>query len=296
MRIFLTGLNGFIGKSLFSNLSKNHEIISLVRRKNNRNSKENILEIEGNLKEPKKWLKSVKNFSPECCIHLAWDGLPDYSLGKCNDNIYQNLNLIDILIDISVKRVVIAGSCWEYGNTIGSVPEEKNPKDPSLFALSKLSILSFYENLCKEKKIDYRWARIFFTYGPNQRDSSLIPTLWRNIRYSEKNIINSPNIFQDYIYVDDVANCLLEMISEKIPSGIYNLGSGKLHSVAEIAKIIYSYYDLKSPFKKYEGINKEGIYSNTNKTESLLYFKPKFSLKDGVIKTLQSLDKINGFN
>ena len=86
------------------------------------------------------------------------------------------------------------------------------------------------------------------------------------------------------------------MISDKIPSGIYNIGSGKLNSVAEIAKIIYSYYDLISPFEKYEEINKEGVYSNTKKTESLLNFKPKFSLTDGVIKTLQSLDKINGFN
>ena len=263
MKIFLTGLNGFIGKSLSENISENHQIISLVKRKNNFTSNKNILEIEGNLKEPKKWLKSVKNFSPECCIHLAWDSLPDYSLKKCNDNINQNLNLIDILTDISVNRVIVSGSCWEYGNNIGSLSEEHKPKEPSLFALSKLTILSFYENLFRENKINYRWARIFFTYGPNQRDTSLIPTLWRNIRYSEQNVIHSPNIFQDYVYVDDVANCLLEMVSEKIPSGIYNIGSGELHSAAEIANIIYSYYGLDSPFKTDEGIDKKGIFSDT---------------------------------
>ena len=144
--------------------------------------------------------------------------------------------------------------------TVGSVSEEKNPENPSLFALSKLKILSFYENLFRENRIDYRWARIFFTYGPNQRDSSLIPTLWRNIRYLEKNIINSPNIFQDYIYVDDVANCLLEMISEKIPSGIYNIGSGNLHSVAEIGNIIYSYYDLSLLLKNMKGLIKKVFF------------------------------------
>ena len=47
------------------------------------------------------------------------------------------------------------------------------------------------------------------------------------------------------------------MISEKIPSGIYNIGSGKLHSAAEIAKIIYSYYDLISPFKNMKGLIKK---------------------------------------
>ncbi len=296
MKILLTGLNGFIGKSLCKNLSEEHEIISIVRKKNNTILKKNILEIEGTLQEPEQWLRSVKNFSPECCIHLAWEGLPDYSLKKCNVNINQNLNLIDILKDISVNRVVVSGSCWEYGKNTGCLSEENKPIEPSLFALSKLTILSFYENLFRENKINYRWARIFFTYGPNQRSSSLIPTLWRNIRYSEKNVINSPNISQDYIYVDDVANGLLEMVSEKVPSGIYNIGSGELHSVAEIANIIYSYYGLISPFKKDERIEKKGFFSDTKKIEDLLNFKPKFCLKDGVIKTLQSLDKINGFN
>ena len=296
MKIFLTGLNGFIGNSLCENLSENHQIISLVRQKNKIIREKNILEIEGDLKEPKKWLKSVKNFSPECCIHLAWDGLPDYSLKKCNDNINQNLNLIDVLTDISVDRVIVTGSCWEYGNNIGSLSEGHKPKEPSKFALSKLTILSFYENLFRENKINYRWARIFFTYGPYQRGTSLIPTLWRNIRYSENNVINSPNVFQDYIYVDDVSNSLLKMVSDKIPSGIYNIGSGELHSVAEIAKIIYGYYGLSSPFKIDESIDKKGIFSDTKKTENLLNFKPKITLKDGVIKTLQSLDKINGFN
>ena len=296
MRILLTGLNGFIGKSLLKNLPNNYEIISLVRTKNKTYSKKNLLEIEGDLSDTESWISNVRNFAPECCIHLAWDGLPNYSLRKCQENLNQNLNLFKSLIDISIKRVVIAGTCWEYGNQKGAVNEQCKPIDPSLFGITKLSILSFYEKIFFENKINYKWARIFFSYGPHQRGSSIIPTIYRNIRFGEKNIINSPNIYQDYIYVDDVSRALVAMSSDNTPSGIYNVGSGELFSVAEIAEVIYSYYGLKSPFESFKSSIKKGFWADNNKSKNLLNWEPGFSLNDGIKKTLESLDHINGFN
>ena len=115
MKIFITGLNGFLGKSLRRHLPNDCEIMSLVRKRNEIKPAANILEVKGDLSNPKDWMGVVKDFSPDFCINLAWDGIPDYSLKKCSENIKQHLNLLEILIEISVKKIIVAGSCWEYG-------------------------------------------------------------------------------------------------------------------------------------------------------------------------------------
>lgn len=296
MKIFITGFNGFLGKSLRTQLSKECKIISLVRKKNQIKSAANILEVKGDLKNPKDWIGVVKDFAPDYCINLAWDGLPDYSLKKCSENIKQHLDLLEILVEISIKKIVVAGSCWEYGKQSGTMFEDTKTINPSLFGLSKTSIFSLYDYICKENNIDYFWSRIFFCYGPNQRSQSIIPTIWRNIRFDQKNPINFPNTYQDYIYVDDVIKALTKMIKVSSTSGIYNIGSSKLNSVAEIAKIIYSYYDLASPFEIINKNKVEGIKANITKIRTTLKWEPKITLKEGIIKTLKDLDKVNGFN
>ena len=51
----------------------------------------------------------------------------------------------------------------------------------SIFGLSKLTILSFLENLSHEFNFNYKWARIFFAYGPYQKKHSLINSIWNDI-------------------------------------------------------------------------------------------------------------------
>ena len=68
--------------------------------------------------------------------------------------------------------MIVAGSCWEYGYCKGEISEDYNPNQLSIFGLSKLTILSFIENLSHEFKFNYKWARIFFAYGPYQKKKS----------------------------------------------------------------------------------------------------------------------------
>ena len=42
----------------------------------------------------------------------------------------------------------------------------------------------------------------------------------------------------DFIYVKDAAKMLLKPLLLKVPSGIYNIGTGKIISVLEICRVI----------------------------------------------------------
>ena len=192
MKIFITGLNGFIGKSLKNVFSKKHQILSLTKQHNAIHSESNITEVIGDLSKQNEWKEKIINFSPDYCIHMAWDGLPDYSLEKCILNLNQNILFLDFLCKIKVPNIVFTGSCYEYGITKGKLFEDKIPNKPPLFGITKLSIFNYMENLCLTNNIKFKWARIFYTYGPNQRRNSLIPSIWHDIKFNKGNSIKTP--------------------------------------------------------------------------------------------------------
>ena len=288
MRIFITGLSGFIGKNLRNKFSQEDKILSLSRRIDPKIDMPNLKQIEGEISNPSLWKKQVLNFSPECCIHLAWQGIPDFSLSVCRENISHNLIFLESLVEMNIKNLIVAGSCWEYGECSGEISENFNSNNPSLFGLSKLAILSFIKRIAYENDINYKWARMFFVYGPYQRENSLIPSIRKDIIKNENNI-KYPESAQDFIFVEDVVKAILQLTDININSGIYNIGSNKLVSVGHIANIIYSYYGKEIP---YPNINKKikGFYSDNRKLKNIINFKIENNLNLGLNKTLNFLD------
>tara|TARA_Y100000589_G_scaffold328939_1_gene374188 strand:+ start:630 stop:1502 length:873 start_codon:yes stop_codon:yes gene_type:complete len=289
MRILVTGLNGFIGKNLRRSFSGDDHILSLTRRIDPSIITSNFYQIKGDISNPELWKDEVLEFSPECCIHLAWEGIPDFSLKNCRENLYKNLIFLEFLKEIKIKNLIVAGSCWEYGDCSGEIEEDFIPQKPSLFGLSKLSILNFLNRLSYESDLNFKWARIFFAYGPYQMSKSLIPSIRNDILNKENNILN-PYAAQDFIYVDDVVNAILKLTDKRIPNGIYNIGSNQLNFVGHIANLIYSYYGEEILYPDLpEKIN--GFYANNQKLKYYCDFNLENNLKLGLEKTLNFLEK-----
>ena len=283
-------MSGFIGKNLITKFSKNDRILSLSRTKYKDFNLLNVQYLYGDISKPSNWIDTVKSFAPDCCIHLAWDGIPDFSLNKCRENMNSNLIFLETLIKIGIPNLIFAGSCWEYGRCKGEINEEYNPNEVSIFGLSKLTILSFLEKLSYDFNFKYKWARIFFAYGPYQKKQSLICSIWNDIHESKKNSIKTPYAAKDFIYIDDVCRALLQLTNKNVQSGVYNLGSNNLTSIAEIANIIYSYYGLEMPYPNIKNESFDGFWANNTKLLDLNDFNLKYSINDGIIETLNFLD------
>ena len=80
MRILITGGTGFIGKHLLSKLENTKYKILVCSRKLYKN-KSNIKYTKQDI--GKKLNHTIRNFKPEILIHLAWQGIPDFSLNNC---------------------------------------------------------------------------------------------------------------------------------------------------------------------------------------------------------------------
>ena len=64
---------------------------------------------------------------------------------------------------------------------MGLCKETDKINSKTYFTKAKLNIKSYIEKECKIKKINFLWFRLFYVFGPHQRDSSLIPFVIKQI-------------------------------------------------------------------------------------------------------------------
>lgn len=238
MNVLITGASGFIGSHLINEeLLEKHNIAIFSRAKNLKHSKAKL--IEGDLADVGKSIDKIKIFDPAIIVHLAWQGIPDFSMQMCSLNLNYSINFFDKIIEnTDCKKIIISGSCFEYGQNKGVCKESDLLNINSYFSWAKHSLSNYLSVKCAEKNIILNWFRIFYAYGPLQRKDSLIPTLIKKIASNKVPKINTPLNKNDFIYVKDVAKILSLTIDEDILSGVYNLGSGTSSAVYEICQIV----------------------------------------------------------
>ncbi len=285
-RILISGASGFIGKNLVDKLIDKNNDLMLVGR-NLDMFKTNIIKKKIlDLGDVNYDCQELINFNPDVFIHLAWEGIPNYSEEFSKKNYLNTLRIIKNIVEFTnCKKIISTGSCWEYndGNIEGKCKEniEIKPKKP--FSIYKKKILDEISIITKKKNIIFNWLRLFYVYGPGQKKESIIPSLIETIRNKKTLNINYPANKNDYIYVDDVIKFIKIFINQHVPSGIYNIGSGKGIEVKNLLKIIDKEVNgTNDLYKKYlsiidENKRNQNFYACTKKIEK--YFK-NFKLVD----------------
>ncbi len=291
MKILVTGGTGFIGKPILESLIKNIDQVSILcfTKSSSNSIVKNIEYFNCDLAVPETYITKVIEFEPQVVIHLAWEGIPDFSLEMCSRNILSSIKFIEFVSKLdSCKKIIVTGSCFEYNNKIGVCKETDfiTPKD--YFTFAKKTVLSFLElESAKNSKV-YIWARLFYVYGQNQRKGSLIPTLIDTLNSNKTPDLRTPKNANDFIHVNDVADAIMKMTIKNIASGIYNLGSGVTTPVTEVSKIVeiaLSQKDLLTNelIEKTKSTEKT-VDFNADITKSIksLNWAPKIGLEEGI--------------
>ena len=287
MRIFLTGGSGFIGRHLLP-LLEHHEVLCLSHAAPAPGATPTRRTIAGDLNTPATFAAELEHFKPECCIHLAWSGLPDYSLANCRANLLAGINLFEILGRVGCRRVFAAGTCWEYGKLTGTVTEHLTGRDPNLFAAFKSALQTIGANLCNSAGSRLAWGRIFFVYGPGQRAASLIPYCYHSFKDSAQPQIANPLGVNDFIYVTDACAAIRTLVECDITTGIYNIGSGRPTPVWEVVNLVAAQMGLPAVYREMAA-PATGLWADTAKT-SALGWQPRLTLQSGIAQTLEALE------
>ena len=208
-------------------------------------------------------------------------------------NLENSINLFDFILEnTNCKKILISGSCFEYGKTIGMCKEvEPIELFNSYFTWAKYSLYQYLLLKCRDIDVVLNWFRIFYVYGPGQRKGSLIPTIIESIISKKVPNLKTPKNRNDFIYVKDVAKYFVKAVEINLPSGIYNLGSGYSTSVYDICCKVEDYLlgtksisdNVLSSGDKDETVN---FWADMDLTESSLQINSITSLDNGIISHL----------
>jgi len=298
VKVVVTGASGFIGKPIVNKLLMMGCEVLAIGREIPAQKKINSLQwLKANFSSPETYQTEINAFKPEVLIHLAWQDIPDYSLEKSILNLNQSLSFISFIAEIkSCKKILIAGSCWEYGKMYGECLNTDIVNPMNFFAISKYSLYLLSEVIAKQKSIKLGWFRLFFVYGPGQRSGALIPSILNNLKKGQVPNIRTPINANDFVYVDDVADAFSKAVSVNFPSGIYNLGSGRSTSVLKVCliaeKIALGSESLTAELESKTEISRCEVdfWADIKNSKEILDWQPTTSLTDGIHQTQQWLN------
>ena len=297
MKVFITGTTGFIGKCVMNEtLASGHDILALTLKESTTDNKPNNIHwLSGDLADFESLKSPLISFNPDVVIHLAWQGIPDYSASISKINLNNSIALFDfILSNTNCKKIIVSGSCWEYGKKQGICKESDPTNIDSYFTWAKNSLNQYLQIKCAEKEITLHWFRIFYVYGPGQREGSLIPTLIKSIGASEVPQINTPMNKNDFVFVGDVADVIAKAVDTDLPSGVYNLGSGYATSVYDICRMVEKQLldsETISNQVLENGQPEEAVnfWADMGKTEYKLNINCDTNLDDGIKQYIESM-------
>ncbi|MCX5796845.1 MAG: NAD(P)-dependent oxidoreductase [Elusimicrobia bacterium] len=175
---------------------------------------------------------------PDVLIHLAWAGLPNYKeLFHFEQNLFNDYRFIKSMIGAGLQRLVVTGTCLEYGLQEGMLQEDGITMPSTAYGIAKDSLRKFIEQLSAHSKFNFNWVRLFYLYGEGQPSHALLPQLDAAIRRGDTEFNMSAGQQQrDYLPVAEAAANIVRIALQDRILGTINNCSGVPISILDFVK------------------------------------------------------------
>ena len=157
------------------------------------------------------------------------------------------------------------------------------------------------EALCSSYKqqyyVDVKIARLFNCYGPNmaKNDGRVISNfIVQALKNSDITIFGDGSQTRSFCYIDDTLDALVKFMNTDI-MGPVNIGNPEEYSIKEIAHIIISLTNSKSPiiYKELPSDDPKRRKPDITLAKELLGWSPKIGIKDGLERTIAYFKNLN---
>ena len=214
-------------------------------------------------------------------------------------------NILEVCAKNEIKHLIYASSSSVYGgNTLTPYFEDNHADHPvSLYATTKRSNELMAHTYSHLYSLPSTGLRFFTVYGPWGRPDMSYFLFTKSI-YENKciNIFNYGEMDRDFIYIDDLVECLLKVMnkipmindeydqknpktsSSWAPHKIFNIGNSNSTNLLKFIEIIEETIEKKA-IKNFLPMQKGDVKStlaDTSLLEKWVDFKPRTPLADGI--------------
>lgn len=176
--------------------------------------------------------------SPEVLIHLAWNGLPNYrSRHHFEQELPHQYRFLKSLIEAGLPKLVVAGTCFEYGLQSGALSEQMPTNPCTAYGFAKDALRRQLEYLITEHSTRLVWTRLFYLWGEGQAPGSLYAQLSAAAQRGEPQFrMSGGEQLRDYLPVTKAARHFVNLAVHPCAFSLINLCSGHPISVRRLVE------------------------------------------------------------
>ena len=311
-KIVITGGCGFIGSHLVELLSESNEVIAFDRYNSesdhywltNSKFKDRFSVVLGDIRDYDSVQSVLKG--ADVVIHMAaLIGIP-YSyvspLAYIRTNVEGTYNVLQASKELELDQVMITSTSETYGTAQYVPMDEDHPKvGQSPYSASKISADQIAISYYRSFDLPVTIVRPFNTYGPRQSSRAVIPNIVSQI-LTNNGEVNLGNISptRDFTFVEDTCSAFQSIIGcNKLIGEEVNIGTNSEISIRDLVEEISNIIGIEAKIVEVDQrmrVEKSEVDRLVCKNEKLLActnWKPKHSLEQGLIKTIDWIKKVD---
>ena len=258
--ILVTGGAGFIGSRLVRALVGRGEDVCLLARKDA--SMPRIADLlpklrfcEGDMCDADSIKRCLETVRPVGIFHLAASNIQSGVTAGKEDLVRTNIVGISTLLEsaraMPYRFFVHTGSYLEYGPRSEPMRETDRCEPMELYALTKLGATLLGQAEARIHAKPVVTIRIFSPYGPGMQRGRLLEQMILKALRGDELPMTRPDVARDFIYVDDIAELLLEAAEKatECTGGIFHAASGQSTTLQLLVDEVLRQTDSKSPVR-----------------------------------------------
>ena len=268
LKIAITGHTGVIGKSFIKKYKKEFKFIK----------------YKGDLTNTKKLKLWIKKINAEAFLHFA--AKVPIKIVENKKKLSKKINFDSVQLIIKeikknkkIKWFFFASSSHVYKKSLKAVNEKSSLGPSNYYGYTKYLSEKFLLNFKNKKnEINICIGRIFSFTNHNQKESFLIPSLYKKILKNEKLNTNNLQSYRDFLHINDICKAIY-LLFKKRAIGVYNISSSRKIKIIDIANEISLQLKNKKIFNSMNKIKSKDILFGNNSRLKKLGWKPTYNIK-----------------
>ena len=291
-RVLLTGGTGFIGRHCLQELLVRGFEVHAISRKLPCDIGAGIIWHTLDLFDGAAVAELAGRVRVSHLLHLAWD-TTHRQYWTSADNlrwVQASLDLLQAFVRHGGRRAVFAGTCAEYDWSHGYCCERVTPLSPStLYGSCKHALRLIVEAYAAQHNVSCAWGRLFFLFGPHEEPQRFVPSISRALLAGQPAPCTHGRQLRDFLFVADAASALATLLDSNV-CGPVNIASGEPIALKDLALRIGECLGRPDLVELGRLAAPPGeppvLLANVSRLSSELSWSPRFSLDEGLQKTM----------